>query len=49
MIYFLNRRDYQQDLQITPLRDTDPVEDHQITVCIRKRPMNKKGTYKLAE
>ncbi|XP_021957433.1 kinesin-like protein KIF2A [Folsomia candida] len=35
-------REYQQDLQITPLRDSDPVEDHQITVCVRKRPMNKK-------
>jgi kinesin family protein 2/24 len=24
-----------------PLEESDPVEDHQITVCIRKRPLNK--------
>ena len=36
---------YRQDLQMTPLRDCDPVEDHQITVCVRKRPLNKKGIH----
>jgi kinesin family protein 2/24 len=33
---------YRNSLEFHPLRDSDPVEDHQITVCIRKRPMNKK-------
>jgi len=36
-------REYRQNLEIKPLRETDAVEDHQITVCVRKRPMNKKG------
>jgi kinesin family protein 2/24 len=35
-------REYRQGLEITPLRESDVVEDHQITVCVRKRPMNKK-------
>jgi kinesin family protein 2/24 len=33
---------YRNSLEFRPLRETDPVEDHQITVCIRKRPLNKK-------
>ncbi|CAG7815852.1 unnamed protein product, partial [Allacma fusca] len=37
-------REYRHNLEFSPLRDTDPVEDHQITVCVRKRPMNKKET-----
>lgn len=36
-------REYRNNLEFTPLRDNDSVEDHQITVCVRKRPMNKKG------
>lgn len=29
-------------MEFRPIRDTDAVEDHQITVCVRKRPLNKK-------
>ena len=36
-------REYRHNLEFTPLRETDAVEEHQITVCVRKRPMNKKG------
>lgn len=36
-------RDYRSHLEFSPLRDSDDVDDHQITVCVRKRPMNKKG------
>ncbi|XP_058810453.1 kinesin-like protein Klp10A isoform X2 [Phymastichus coffea] len=35
-------RDYQGSIEFRPLRETDAVEDHQITVCVRKRPLNKK-------
>ncbi|XP_029163470.1 kinesin-like protein KIN-14O isoform X3 [Nylanderia fulva] len=35
-------REYQNGIEYRPLRDTDTVEDHQITVCVRKRPLNKK-------
>jgi kinesin family protein 2/24 len=28
--------------EFRPLRESDPVESHQITVCIRKRPIEKK-------
>ncbi|XP_049828894.1 kinesin-like protein Klp10A isoform X5 [Schistocerca gregaria] len=35
-------REYRSSIEFRPLRETDPVEDHQITVCIRKRPLNKK-------
>ncbi|XP_076637375.1 kinesin-like protein 10A isoform X7 [Colletes latitarsis] len=35
-------REYQNSIDFRPLRDTDTVEDHQITVCVRKRPLNKK-------
>lgn len=40
MLYF---REYQTTLEFKPLRDSEIVEDHQITVCVRKRPLNKKG------
>jgi kinesin family protein 2/24 len=39
-------REYRNGIEFRPLRETDPVEDHQITVCIRKRPLNKKGKSK---
>ena len=29
-------------MDFRPIRDTDGVLDHQISVCVRKRPMNKK-------
>lgn len=35
-------REYQNGIEFRPLRETDTVEDHQITVCVRKRPLNKK-------
>lgn len=35
-------REFQATLEFRPIRDTDGVEDHQITVCVRKRPLNKK-------
>ncbi|GLV45038.1 Kinesin-like protein at 10A [Carabus blaptoides fortunei] len=40
---FLNMvQDYQRTIEFKPLTENDPVEDHQITVCVRKRPLNKK-------
>jgi kinesin family protein 2/24 len=38
----LSNREFRATLEFRPIRDTDPVEDHQITVCVRKRPLNKK-------
>lgn len=35
-------RDYQSTIEFRPLRGSELVEDHQITVCVRKRPLNKK-------
>ncbi|XP_077296171.1 kinesin-like protein 10A isoform X2 [Arctopsyche grandis] len=35
-------RDYQSTVEFRPLRGNESVEDHQITVCVRKRPLNKK-------
>ncbi|XP_014260916.1 kinesin-like protein KIF2A isoform X2 [Cimex lectularius] len=35
-------KEYQSNVDFRPLKDTDPVENHQITVCVRKRPLNKK-------
>ncbi|XP_054277492.1 kinesin-like protein Klp10A isoform X1 [Macrosteles quadrilineatus] len=35
-------RNYRANIDFRPIKDTDPVEDHQITVCVRKRPLNKK-------
>lgn len=35
-------REYQNSIEFRPLTGTEPVEDHQITVCVRKRPLNKK-------
>jgi len=34
--------DYKEDLEFNPLQDGDPIANHQITVCIRKRPMSQK-------
>uniref|UniRef100_A0A0A9WBQ3 Kinesin-like protein n=1 Tax=Lygus hesperus TaxID=30085 RepID=A0A0A9WBQ3_LYGHE len=40
---FLNMiREYQAQLEFRPLRATDKVDSNQITVCVRKRPLNKK-------
>lgn len=35
-------REYQNSIDFRPLRESDSVEDHQITVCVRKRPLNRK-------
>jgi kinesin family protein 2/24 len=35
-------KEYRNSILFRPLRESDPVEDNQITVCIRKRPLNKK-------
>jgi kinesin family protein 2/24 len=32
---------YREGIEFRPLQETDPVEEHKITVCIRKRPLNK--------
>ncbi|MCL4131360.1 UNVERIFIED_CONTAM: hypothetical protein GTU68_061454 [Idotea baltica] len=40
---FLNMiREFRQQLDFRPLKDGDPMEEHQITVAVRKRPLNKK-------
>ncbi|XP_065166429.1 kinesin-like protein Klp10A isoform X3 [Atheta coriaria] len=38
--------DYRRGLDINPLCEADAVEDHLITVCVRKRPVNKKEASK---
>eukprot|EP00092_Neocalanus_flemingeri_P008415 GFUD01009071.1.p1 GENE.GFUD01009071.1~~GFUD01009071.1.p1 ORF type:complete len:751 (+),score=217.39 GFUD01009071.1:276-2528(+) len=38
--------DYKDELEFNPLQDGDPTANHQITVCIRKRPMSQKETKK---
>merc|ERR1719186_1424868 len=38
--------DYKEDLEFNPLQDGDPLNDHQITVCVRKRPMSQKENKK---
>jgi kinesin family protein 2/24 len=40
-------REYQAGIDFRPLKPTDPVETHQITVCVRKRPLSKKGNIKI--
>ena len=35
-------RDYQESLDFNPLQDGDDFIEHQITVCVRKRPLSKK-------
>ncbi|GAB0089070.1 Kinesin-like protein [Sergentomyia squamirostris] len=39
-------REYQNTLNFNPIHDGQAIEDHQITVCVRKRPLNKKETGK---
>lgn len=34
--------EYREGLEYKPLRGDDIIEDHQICVCVRKRPLNKK-------
>lgn len=35
-------REYQSTLEFNPLTDGQAIEDHQITVCVRKRPLSRK-------
>ncbi|XP_069996876.1 kinesin-like protein KIF2A isoform X6 [Penaeus vannamei] len=40
---FLNMiREFRSQLEFRTLKDGDPLEEHQITVAVRKRPLNKK-------
>jgi len=34
--------EYKEELEFQPLQDGDPVFDHKITVCVRKRPLSDK-------
>jgi len=36
-------REFRKTLEYRPLTATDVIENHQICVCLRKRPLNKKG------
>uniref|UniRef100_A0A671PGQ3 Kinesin-like protein n=1 Tax=Sinocyclocheilus anshuiensis TaxID=1608454 RepID=A0A671PGQ3_9TELE len=36
-------RDFRASLDYRPLTTTDLIEEHRICVCVRKRPLNKKG------
>merc|ERR1719347_2274345 len=38
--------DYKEELEFNPLQDGDPVANHKITVCVRKRPMSQKEVKK---
>ncbi|XP_057659456.1 kinesin-like protein Klp10A [Diorhabda carinulata] len=35
-------QEYRRGIDIKPLTENDPIEDHLITVCVRKRPLNRK-------
>lgn len=39
-------RDYQNNIEFRPLVDGAAIEDHQITVCVRKRPVSRKEMMK---
>lgn len=41
---YVHSREFRENLEFAPLRMDDVIEDHQICVCVRKRPLNKKGT-----
>ena len=43
-MYISLTREFQDQLDYIPLTNNDIVGDHQICVCVRKRPLNKKGT-----
>uniref|UniRef100_A0A8C5SSR1 Kinesin-like protein KIF2A-like N-terminal domain-containing protein n=1 Tax=Laticauda laticaudata TaxID=8630 RepID=A0A8C5SSR1_LATLA len=36
-------RDFRGSLDYRPLTTADPIDEHRICVCVRKRPLNKKG------
>ena len=35
--------EFRSNLEYDPISNSDPIIDHQINVCVRKRPINKKG------
>lgn len=37
-------RDFRGSLDYRPLTTADPIDEHRICVCVRKRPLNKKET-----
>lgn len=37
-------REYQSQIEFRPIIDGQAIEDHQITVCVRKRPLSRKET-----
>uniref|UniRef100_A0A8B9I691 Kinesin-like protein KIF2A-like N-terminal domain-containing protein n=1 Tax=Anser brachyrhynchus TaxID=132585 RepID=A0A8B9I691_9AVES len=39
-------RDFRGSLDYRPLTTADPIDEHRICVCVRKRPLNKKGMTK---
>lgn len=42
---FMNMiEEFKEDLDYKPLQDGEPIANHQITVCIRKRPLSNKET-----
>lgn len=40
--FYMMISEYRSTLDYRPLTNNDPIEDHQICVCVRKRPMNKR-------
>ena len=42
VVYF---SEFRSHLEYRPITSSDPIENHQICVCVRKRPMNKKGEH----
>lgn len=39
-------KEFRSTIENVPISHTDPIIDHQISVCVRKRPLNKKETGK---
>ena len=46
-IIYLYFSEYVQTLDFQPISSDEYVNNHQISVCVRKRPLNKKETNKL--
>jgi kinesin family protein 2/24 len=38
------QREFRSTLEYRPLTSDDTVAEHQICVCVRKRPLNARGT-----
>jgi len=41
-------REFRAHLEYRPLTSSDPIINHQISVCVRIRPLNKKGKILIA-